>query len=221
MDCRRIGELAKQLLSPMAMKPISLRRSPGYFLANLHTSYKVTDKITIFGLVNNLFDTRYYTYGTFGPVSAVPWPSCAGRRHKYRHGGARKAVLGLRRDHDHILSVRLIGRRESRRSPSTRTAGIPPIWLSGASKLDASCVSAVSRPRPEGNPRESQDNSKEKPRDHDGIQIHGACAPPRRRSAWQTPPPASARQSVSVTFMRCGGSSGSRPRRRAVASATR
>jgi iron complex outermembrane receptor protein len=51
---------------------------PGYFLANLHTSYKVTDKITIFGLVNNLFDTRYYSYGTFGPVSAVPWPAVPG-----------------------------------------------------------------------------------------------------------------------------------------------
>ena len=51
---------------------------PGYFLANLHTSYQVTDKITIFGLINNLFDTRYYTYGTFGPVSAVPWPAVPG-----------------------------------------------------------------------------------------------------------------------------------------------
>jgi iron complex outermembrane recepter protein len=51
---------------------------PGYFLANLHTSYQVTDKIKIFGLINNLFDTRYYSYGTFGPVSAVPWPGVPG-----------------------------------------------------------------------------------------------------------------------------------------------
>ena len=51
---------------------------PGYFLANLHTSYQVTDKIKIFGLINNLFDTRYYSYGTFGPVSAVPWPAVPG-----------------------------------------------------------------------------------------------------------------------------------------------
>ncbi len=50
----------------------------GYWVANLHTSYQVTDKIKIFGLINNLFNTRYYTYGTFGPVSAVPWPSVPG-----------------------------------------------------------------------------------------------------------------------------------------------
>ncbi len=50
----------------------------GFWLANFHTSYKVTDKITIFGLINNLFDARYYTYGTFGPVSAVPWPNVPG-----------------------------------------------------------------------------------------------------------------------------------------------
>jgi outer membrane receptor protein involved in Fe transport len=50
----------------------------GYWLANLHTSYQVTDKIKIFGLVNNLFNARYYTYGTFGPVDAAPWPSVPG-----------------------------------------------------------------------------------------------------------------------------------------------
>ncbi|HZZ63004.1 MAG TPA: TonB-dependent receptor [Roseiarcus sp.] len=50
----------------------------GYFLANLHMSYQVTNQIKIFALVNNLFDTRYYTYGTFGPVSSVPWPSVPG-----------------------------------------------------------------------------------------------------------------------------------------------
>jgi outer membrane receptor protein involved in Fe transport len=51
---------------------------PGYFLTNLHTSYQVTDKIKIFGLIDNLSNTRYYTYGTLGPVSAVPWPQVPG-----------------------------------------------------------------------------------------------------------------------------------------------
>jgi len=50
----------------------------GYWLANFHTSYKVTDRITAFALVNNVFNARYYTYGTFGPVSAVPWPAVPG-----------------------------------------------------------------------------------------------------------------------------------------------
>ena len=50
----------------------------GYFLANLNTSYKVTDNITVFGLINNVFNNHYYTYGTFGPASAVPWPNVPG-----------------------------------------------------------------------------------------------------------------------------------------------
>jgi iron complex outermembrane recepter protein len=50
----------------------------GYFLANLHTSYQVTNQIKIFTLVNNLFNARYYTYGTFGPTDAVPWPAVPG-----------------------------------------------------------------------------------------------------------------------------------------------
>lgn len=50
----------------------------GYWVANLHTSYKITDRITAFALANNVFNGRYYTYGTFGPVSAVPWPSVPG-----------------------------------------------------------------------------------------------------------------------------------------------
>ena len=66
---------------------------------------------------------------------------------------------------------------------------------------------------------EIQENSREKPKNSKEMQIYGAA---HRRSAdrLEMAPPASARQSVSVTFMRCGGWSGSRPRRRAVASAT-
>ncbi len=71
----------------------------------------------------------------------------------------------------------------------------------------------------QGNPKEIQDNSKEKPRNYEGIQIdrlRSAAAPIGRKCR----PPAGGRHSVSVTFMRCGVWSGSRPRRRAVASAT-
>ncbi len=38
---------------------------PAYWVANLHASYQVTDNVQIFGLVNNLFDNHYATYGTF------------------------------------------------------------------------------------------------------------------------------------------------------------
>ena len=51
---------------------------PGYLVANAHTSYKFTDKVTGFLLVNNIFNEHYYTYGTFGPIDAVPWPNIPG-----------------------------------------------------------------------------------------------------------------------------------------------
>ena len=38
---------------------------PGYWVANIHTSYQVTDNIQVFGYINNLFNARYATYGTF------------------------------------------------------------------------------------------------------------------------------------------------------------
>ena len=53
----------------------------GVALLNLNTSYKITESITVFGLVNNVTDQRYATYGSFGPVSAVPWPASL-----YPHG---------------------------------------------------------------------------------------------------------------------------------------
>lgn len=38
---------------------------PAYWVANLHTSYQLTKQAQLFALVNNLFDTRYATYGTY------------------------------------------------------------------------------------------------------------------------------------------------------------
>lgn len=38
---------------------------PGYWLANLRTSYKLTRNVEVFALVNNLFDKRYALFGTF------------------------------------------------------------------------------------------------------------------------------------------------------------
>ena len=50
----------------------------GYAVFNLNTSYRVTPHITLFGIVNNIFDKRYDTYGGFGPVGDVPWPNVPG-----------------------------------------------------------------------------------------------------------------------------------------------
>lgn len=42
-------------------------------MLNLNASYRVTDRVTVFALVNNLLDKLYDTYGTFGPTDALPF----------------------------------------------------------------------------------------------------------------------------------------------------
>ncbi|HZU88499.1 MAG TPA: TonB-dependent receptor [Stellaceae bacterium] len=46
--------------------------TPAYFVVNLHTSYQVTKHLQLFGLLENAFDVKYYTFGTFSPTTAVP-----------------------------------------------------------------------------------------------------------------------------------------------------
>lgn len=43
-----------------------------YGVANIHTSYKITSSIEVFGTVENAFNARYSTFGTFSPVASVP-----------------------------------------------------------------------------------------------------------------------------------------------------
>jgi iron complex outermembrane receptor protein len=38
---------------------------PAYWIANLHTTYHVTQQVQVFGLVNNLFNQRHSTFGTY------------------------------------------------------------------------------------------------------------------------------------------------------------
>jgi iron complex outermembrane receptor protein len=40
-------------------------RLPAYWTVNLHTTYRITKEAQVFALVNNLFDQRYSTFGTF------------------------------------------------------------------------------------------------------------------------------------------------------------
>lgn len=44
----------------------------GYGRVDLHTSYDVTEKFQIYGLVKNLFDSRYGLYGTYFEADEVP-----------------------------------------------------------------------------------------------------------------------------------------------------
>ena len=46
---------------------------PAYWLMNLHSTYKVSDRVELFGLVKNLFDRHYYVYGTFFDVTSFPY----------------------------------------------------------------------------------------------------------------------------------------------------
>jgi iron complex outermembrane receptor protein len=44
---------------------------PAYWVTNLHTSYQVTKELQVFGVVTNLFNQRYYTYGTYFQLDGV------------------------------------------------------------------------------------------------------------------------------------------------------
>jgi iron complex outermembrane recepter protein len=46
-------------------------RLPGYAKFNLHTSYDFTDKIQLYGLIDNLFDTRYGLFGNYFDTAAA------------------------------------------------------------------------------------------------------------------------------------------------------
>jgi outer membrane receptor protein involved in Fe transport len=47
-------------------------KTPAYFVLNLHTSYQLTPNLQLFALLDNAFNTTYYTFGTFSPTSSVP-----------------------------------------------------------------------------------------------------------------------------------------------------
>jgi outer membrane receptor protein involved in Fe transport len=46
---------------------------PAYWVVNLHSSYKITDNVEVFGLVRNLFDQHYYVFGTFFETDSFPY----------------------------------------------------------------------------------------------------------------------------------------------------
>jgi iron complex outermembrane receptor protein len=45
---------------------------PGYYLVNLRTSYEISDNIELFGKINNVFNTKYETFGIFFDPTQVP-----------------------------------------------------------------------------------------------------------------------------------------------------
>ena len=49
----------------------------GYWVVNLHSSYRITDNFEVFALVQNLFDAKYATFGIFGDPTRTPLPGVA------------------------------------------------------------------------------------------------------------------------------------------------
>jgi iron complex outermembrane receptor protein len=47
---------------------------PGYWVVDLHSSYRLTRRVELFALIQNLFDRKYATYGIFGDVTKTPLP---------------------------------------------------------------------------------------------------------------------------------------------------
>jgi iron complex outermembrane receptor protein len=68
---------------------------PGYWLANLRTTYKVSKEVELFGTVRNLFDKRYYTSGTFFEADAIPFLGLTDPR-TLSPGAPRAFYAGLR-----------------------------------------------------------------------------------------------------------------------------
>ncbi len=44
---------------------------PEYWVTNLHTSYQLTEHFQLFGLLNNIFDRQYATYGTYFQTDSI------------------------------------------------------------------------------------------------------------------------------------------------------
>jgi iron complex outermembrane receptor protein len=68
---------------------------PGYWVANLHTTYKVSKQVEVFGQVRNVFDKRYYTAGTFFETDAIPFLNLSDPR-TVSPGAPRAFYAGLR-----------------------------------------------------------------------------------------------------------------------------
>jgi outer membrane receptor protein involved in Fe transport len=70
MRSRPNSSLAPMCSSPvlnitLAITPTRTPKLPLYWVANLHASYQLDEHVQFFGLINNLFNNRNATFGTF------------------------------------------------------------------------------------------------------------------------------------------------------------
>jgi outer membrane receptor protein involved in Fe transport len=50
----------------------ALPQAPGYAVFGVHTSYQIGKQLQIYGLIQNIFDQRYYTAGGLFDVTSFP-----------------------------------------------------------------------------------------------------------------------------------------------------
>jgi len=77
------------------------RPLPGYVKVNLHTSYDITDRIQVYGLIENLFDQQYGVYGTYfnTELAQEAGPGAGGS------GGPDPSLKGLKYDPDNARTI--------------------------------------------------------------------------------------------------------------------
>ena len=49
-----------------------LPKTPPYFVLNLHASYQISKNFQLFGLLENVVNAAYCTFGTLSPTASVP-----------------------------------------------------------------------------------------------------------------------------------------------------
>lgn len=73
-------------------------RTDSFTLVNLSTSFDLTQKVSVFGAIENLFDTEYETFGTYSPVDEVDLVEAPGASdtRSLSPGAPRAIYAGLR-----------------------------------------------------------------------------------------------------------------------------
>jgi iron complex outermembrane receptor protein len=68
---------------------------PAYWVVNLHSSYKVSEHVEVFGLLQNLFDQHYFVSGTFFDTASFPYLNLTDPR-TFLPGKPLAAYVGVR-----------------------------------------------------------------------------------------------------------------------------
>ena len=102
-----------------------LPQVPAYWVVNLHSSYKISDNIEMFGLVRNLFNQHYYTYGTLTDVTEFGYLNLTDDR-TFLPGMPFAAYLGVR-------GTLPSGGPATARPSSPTPAEAPPVGWAGSS----------------------------------------------------------------------------------------